>query len=50
MSQKEKHEPEPKNKAKENATKHTGRVSGSTGKWGRILHLQMSGEELSWGD
>ena len=47
---KEKHEPEPKNKAKENATKHTGRVIGSAAKWGGVLHLQMSGEELSWGD
>ena len=50
MSQKEKHEPEPENKAKENATKHTGRVIGSTDKWGGLLHLQMSGKGLSWDD
>ena len=50
MSQKEKHEPEPENKAKENATKHTGRVTGSSGKWGGVLHLQMSGDWPRWGD
>ena len=50
MSQKEKHEPEPENKAKENATKHTGRVTGSSGKWGGVLHLQMSGEALRRGN
>ena len=50
MSQKEKHEPEPKNKAKENATKHTGRVIGSSGKWGGVLHLQLSREALRRGD
>ena len=47
---KEKHEPEPKNKAKENATKHTGRVIGSSGKWGGVLHLQLSREALRQGD
>ena len=50
MSQKEKHEPEPENKAKENATGHTGRVIDSVGKWGGDLHLQMSGEAPSLGD
>ena len=50
MSQKEKHEPEPENQAKEYATKHTGRVTGSSGKWGGVLHLQMSGEWPRWGD
>ena len=46
MSQKEEHEPEPENKAKENTTGHTGRVVDSAGKWGGVLHLQMSGEAL----
>ena len=50
MSQKEKHEPEPKNKAKENATKHTGRVIDFDGSRGHFSHLQMSGEALRWGD
>ena len=45
---KKKHEPEPENKAKENATKHTGRVIGSAAKWGGVLHLQMSGEGPRW--
>ena len=50
MSQKEKHEPEPENKAKENATKHTGRVIDFDGSWGHFSQLQMSGEALRWGD
>ena len=46
----EKHEPEPENKAKENATKHTGRVIDFDGSQGHFPHLQMSGETLRWGD
>ena len=46
----EKHEPEPENKAKENATKHTGRVIDFDGSQGHFSHLQMSGETLRWGD
>ena len=50
MSQKEKHEPEPENKAKENATEQIGRVIGFAASWGGVAHLQMSGEALRWGD
>ena len=46
----EKHEPEPENKAKENATKHTGSVIDFDGSQGHFSHLQMSGEMLRWGD
>ena len=40
----EKHEPEPENKAKENATEQTGRAVGFAASWGGFSHLQMSGE------
>ena len=46
----EKHEPEPENKAKENATEQTGRVIGFDGSRGQFSHLQMSGEVPRWGD
>ena len=46
----EKHEPEPKNKARENATEQTGRVIGSAGSQEYFSQLQMSAEALSWGD
>ena len=39
----EKHEPEPENKAKENATEQTGRVIGFAASWGHFSHLHMSG-------
>ena len=50
MSQKEKCEPEPENKAKENATEQTGRVIGFAASWGGFSHLQMSGEALRRGN
>ena len=40
----EKHEPEPENKAEENATEQTGRVIGFDGSRGQFSHLQMSGK------
>ena len=40
----EKHEPEPENKAKENATEQTGRAVGFVASWGGFSHLQMSGK------
>ena len=46
----EKHEPEPENKAKENATEQTGRVVGFDGSRAQFSHLQMSGEVPRWGD
>ena len=46
----EKHEPEPENKAKENAKEHTGRVIGFAASWGGFSHLQKSGEALRRGD
>uniref|UniRef100_A0A4W2GMP6 Putative killer cell immunoglobulin-like receptor like protein KIR3DP1 n=1 Tax=Bos indicus x Bos taurus TaxID=30522 RepID=A0A4W2GMP6_BOBOX len=46
----EKHEPQPENKAKENATKHTGRVIDFDGSRGHFSHLQMSGGALRCGD
>ena len=46
----EKHEPEPENKAKENATEQTGRVIGFAASWGGFSPLQMSGEVPRWGD
>ena len=46
----EEHEPEPENKAKENATEQTGRVVGFDGSRGQFSHLQMSGEAPRWGD
>ena len=46
----EKHEPEPENKAKENATEQTGRVVGFAASWEPFSHLQMSGEVTRWGD
>ena len=46
----EKHEPEPENKAEENATEQTGRVIGFDGSRGQFSHLQMSGEAPRWGD
>ena len=46
----EKHEPEPENKARENATEHTGRVVGFGGSRGHFSHLQMSGEVPRPGD
>ena len=46
----EKHEPEPENKARENATEQTGRVIGSAGSQEYFSQLQMSAEALSWGD
>ena len=46
----EKHEPEPENKAKENATEQTGRVVGFAASWGGFSHLQMSGEAPRWSD
>ena len=45
----EKHVPEPKNKARENATEQTERVIGSAGSQGDFSHLQMSVEALRWG-
>ena len=36
---KKKHEPEPENKAKENATEQTGRVIGFAALWGGFSHL-----------
>ena len=48
--QTEKHEPEPENKAKENATEQTGRVVGFAASWEPFSHLQMSGEVTRWGD
>ena len=39
----EEHEPEPENKAKENATEQTGRVIGFAASWGHFSHLHMSG-------
>ena len=46
----EKHEPEPEDKAEENATEQTGRVIGFDGSRGQFSHLQMSGEAPRWGD
>ena len=46
----EKHEPEPENKAKENATEQTGRAVGFAASWGGFSPLQMSGEVPRWGD
>ena len=46
----EEHEPEPENKAKENATQQTGRAVGFDGSRGQFSHLQMSGEAPRWGD
>ena len=46
----EKHEPEPENKAKENATEQTGRVIGFDGSRGHFSHLQVSGEVPRQGD
>ena len=46
----EKHEPEPENKAKENATEQTGRVIGFDGSRGQFSHLQVSGEVPRQGD
>ena len=40
----EKHEPEPEDKAEENATEQTGRVIGFDGSRGQFSHLQMSGK------
>ena len=39
----EKHEPEPEDKAEENATEQTGRVIGFDGSRGHFSHLHMSG-------
>ena len=39
----EKHEPEPEDKAEENATEQTGRVIGFAASWGHFSHLHMSG-------
>ena len=46
----EKHEPEPENKAKENATEQTGRAVGFAASWGGFSHLKMSGVAPRWGD
>ena len=46
----EKHEPEPEDKAEENATEQTGRAVGFAASWGGFSHLQMSGEAPRWGD
>ena len=46
----EKHEPEPEDKAEENATEQTGRAVGFAASWGGFSHLQMSGEVTRWGD
>ena len=46
----EKHEPEPENKAEENATEQTGRAVGFAASWGGFSHLQMSGVVPRWGD
>ena len=40
----EKHEPEPEDKAEENAKEQTGRGIGFAASWGGFSHLQMSGE------
>ena len=40
----EKHEPEPEDKAEENATEQTGRAVGFAASWGAFSHLQMSGK------
>ena len=48
--EREKHEPEPENKARENATEQTGRVIGFGGSRGYFSHLQMSGEAPRRGD
>ena len=48
--EREKHEPKPENKARENATEQTGRVIGFGGSRGHFSHLQMSGEAPRQGD
>ena len=46
----EKHESEPKNKAKKNATEKTGKIIGFAASRGGFSHLQMSEEVLRRGD
>ena len=40
----EKHELEPENKAKENATEQTGRVNGFGGSWGQFHTFRCQGK------
>ena len=42
--EREKHEPEPENKPKENATEHTGRVIGFGGSWGQFHTFRCQGK------